>query len=66
MDIEMMIDAVWISFGLAVVIVLFFVAVIFAVIKRKRDYHPGNGIPKIVDKPDRTEGSTDKDNGGLD
>ncbi len=60
MDIETIIDAVGISFGLAIVIVVIGAAAVYAVIKRKKDYHPDNGIPKLVDDPERTEGSTDK------
>ncbi|MBR3147033.1 MAG: hypothetical protein IKF54_02705 [Eubacterium sp.] len=60
MDPQTMIEAVGVSLVIAVFIVVAFAAVIFAVIKRKKGYHPENGIPKRVDEPERTEGSTDK------
>ena len=48
MDIDMIIDALGISLVLAIVIVVFIAAVIYAVIKRKKGYHPENGIPEMV------------------
>ncbi len=59
MDIGTIFEAVGVSFGLAVFIVVVVAAIVFAVIKRKKDYHPDNGIPKLVDDPERTEGSTE-------
>ena len=66
MDIDMIIDALGISLVLAIVIVVFIAAVIYAVIKRKKGYHPENGIPEMIDAPERTEGSTDKKDGADD
>ena len=64
MDIGTIFEALGVSFVLAIVIVVIVAAIVFAVIKKKKDYHPDNGIPKLVDDPERTEGSTDKKDGG--
>ena len=58
MDLDIVIDAFGVS--LVIVIVLFVVvaAIVYAVIKRKKDYRPGNGVPKRVEKPERTQGSS--------
>ena len=60
MDIGTIFEALGVSFVLAIVIVVIVAAIVFAVIKKKKDYHPDHGIPKLVDDPERTEGSTDK------
>ena len=61
MDIEVLLDAIGLSFGAAVFIVLMAAAVIFVFIKKKNssDYDQRD-IPRRVEKPEETEGSTDR------
>lgn len=57
---EFIIDALGISAVLAIFIVVFAAAIIYAVIKKKKDSdYTETGIPKMVDKPERTEGSSE-------
>lgn len=60
MDPELIFDAFWVSAVIAILVVVVLSAIIYAVIKRKRDYD-STGIPKLVDKPERTEGSSRKE-----
>ncbi len=57
---EAVIDAFMVSVIVVILIVVGICAVVFAVMKKKRDYDTA-GIPEMVDDPKEKEGSTDPD-----
>lgn len=59
MNVDELGNALTVSFVVTVAIVGAILAVIYAFIKKKRDYN-STGIPKRVEKPEEHEGSTNK------
>ena len=57
MDLETLFSAVTISFVIVILILMAFAAVIYMVIKRKKDYDT-KGIPKLREDPKEKEGSS--------
>ena len=57
MDMEFIIDAAMASIVIAVLVVVGICAIVYAVVKRKKNYD-STGIPDLVDDPKEKEGST--------
>lgn len=60
MDLELLGDAFIVTGTIVFVIVMVVAAIVYAIIKKKTNYDT-KGVPKLVDKPEEHEGSTDNE-----